>query len=230
MRTRRRFAALLGAAALTLLISGVAAAHNSSTSLTCEHGLKVNLTYYFLQGDNAVKIDLDGVNVVDEDDFGANFSYSSGALNPFVSHSAHVVVDAWDDADPESGPPFYSFDEWLEIPACEEPEISEAPETDAPSEPPASEPVESEPVASEPFESEPVASEPVESEPVSEPPPSFVQSQEGLTDAPSEPNTATLGGNRSSGPADGAWLLVVALGVLLASIVVLTPAPARRRK
>jgi hypothetical protein len=58
----------------------------------------------------------------------------------------------------------------------------------------------------------------------------FTQSQAADTDAPSEPNTATIGGNGTSAPADGAWLLVVALGVLLASMVVLTPAPARRRK
>ena len=57
--------------------------------------------------------------------------------------------------------------------------------------------------------------------------PSFEQSQEGETDAPTEPNTAALGTNGTSAPADGAWLLVVALGVLLASIVVLSPARAK---
>ena len=41
------------------------------------------------------------------------------------------------------------------------------------------------------------------------------------------PPTDTFGGNGTSSPADSAWLLVVALGVLLASIVVLTPARAR---
>ncbi len=61
--------------------------------------------------------------------------------------------------------------------------------------------------------------------------PSFEQSQEGETDEPSEPDTATIGGSSGvGGPADGAWLLVVALGVLLASIVVLTPARARVRR
>jgi hypothetical protein len=251
MKTRRRLAALFGAAALTLLISGVAAAHNYTYSLTCEHGLKVSLTYYFTAQDNYVKVDLDGTTVAQEDDFGSTFHYSSGDLDPFVSHTAHIVVDAWDDSDPNDGPPWYSFDVWLNLEACEEPESSEAPLTEPPaSEPPASEPPASEPPASfeqsfaaetdtpsEPPASEPPASEPPVSEPpASEPPvtdppvPSFEQSQEGLTDAPSEPNTATIGGNRSSAPADGAWLLVVALGVLLASIVVLTPAPARRRK
>jgi hypothetical protein len=60
--------------------------------------------------------------------------------------------------------------------------------------------------------------------------PSFEGSVAGLTDAPSEPSTDTFGTNGTSGPADGAWLLVVALGVLLASIVVLTPARAKGRR
>ena len=44
------------------------------------------------------------------------------------------------------------------------------------------------------------------------------------------PPTDTFGGNGTSSPADSAWLLVVALGVLLASIVVLTPARAKSRR
>ena len=60
--------------------------------------------------------------------------------------------------------------------------------------------------------------------------PAFEQTEEPNTDAPTEPNTAELGATGTSGPADGAWLLVVALGVLLASIVVLTPARAKSRR
>lgn len=62
------------------------------------------------------------------------------------------------------------------------------------------------------------------------PTPTFGSSNAGETDAPTEPNTATIGGNGTSGPADSAWLLVVALGVLLASVVVLTPARAKSRR
>lgn len=58
--------------------------------------------------------------------------------------------------------------------------------------------------------------------------PSFEQSQGGETDAPSEPDTSAIGSGGTSNPADSAWLLVVALGVLLASVVVLTPARAKR--
>jgi hypothetical protein len=68
---------------------------------------------------------------------------------------------------------------------------------------------------------------PATDEPTEEP--SFEATEEGATDAPTEPNTATIGGNGTSGPADGAWLLVVALGVLLASVVVMTPARAKNR-
>jgi hypothetical protein len=59
--------------------------------------------------------------------------------------------------------------------------------------------------------------------------PSFEASEEGATDVPSEPNTATIGAGTSS-PADGSWLFVAALGVILASVVVMTPARAKNRR
>ena len=59
-----------------------------------------------------------------------------------------------------------------------------------------------------------------------EPEPSFEQSEEAATECPCD----TAIGTPTSAPADGAWLLVVALGVLLASIVVLTPARAKSRR
>jgi hypothetical protein len=51
----------------------------------------------------------------------------------------------------------------------------------------------------------------------------------GDTEAPTQPPTNGLASN-GSGPSDGAWLLVVGLGVLLASIVVLTPARVKSRR
>ena len=51
----------------------------------------------------------------------------------------------------------------------------------------------------------------------------------GDTDAPTQPPTNGLASN-GSGPSDGAWLLVVGLGVLLASLVVLTPARVKSRR
>jgi hypothetical protein len=50
----------------------------------------------------------------------------------------------------------------------------------------------------------------------------------GATDQPTMPPT-NAGLDGGSGPADGAWLMVVVLGILLASMIVLTPAKARRR-
>jgi len=58
------------------------------------------------------------------------------------------------------------------------------------------------------------------------PTPTFDLETAGITECPCDTD---LGANTSS-PADGAWLLVVALGVLLASIVVLTPARAKSRR
>jgi hypothetical protein len=51
----------------------------------------------------------------------------------------------------------------------------------------------------------------------------------GDTESPTQPPTDTLS-STGSGPSDGAWLLVVGLGVLLASVVVLTPARAKSRR
>lgn len=60
--------------------------------------------------------------------------------------------------------------------------------------------------------------------------PEFSADEGGETDViPSQDDTSTIGGG-TSGPADGAWLLVVALGVLLASVVVMTPARAKSRR
>ena len=52
----------------------------------------------------------------------------------------------------------------------------------------------------------------------------------GESDVPTQPSTDAIAGTGSSSPTDTAWLLVVALGVLLASVVVLTPARAKSRR
>jgi hypothetical protein len=58
---------------------------------------------------------------------------------------------------------------------------------------------------------------------------SFTGSESGETSVPSQPNTATVG-DSNSGPSNGAWLLVAALGALIGSVVVLTPARAKNRR
>jgi hypothetical protein len=56
--------------------------------------------------------------------------------------------------------------------------------------------------------------------------PTFGLETGGVTECPCD----TIPGANTSGRADGAWLLVVALGMLRASIVVLTPARAKRQR
>jgi uncharacterized repeat protein (TIGR01451 family) len=53
----------------------------------------------------------------------------------------------------------------------------------------------------------------------------------GGTDVPSAPATDTaLNSSGSSGPGDAAWLLIAGLGVLIASVVIVTPGRAKRRR
>jgi hypothetical protein len=97
-----------------------------------------------------------------------------------------------------------------------------------PTEPPVTEPPVTEPPVTEPPVTEPPVTEP----PVTEPPvatPSFEQSVAAETDTPTQPPTSMVGGG-TSGPADGAWMLVIVLGVILASLVAMTAAPARSRR
>src|SRR5262249_39072918 len=50
----------------------------------------------------------------------------------------------------------------------------------------------------------------------------------GQTNVPSQAPTDSITSG-ASGPSDAAWLLVVAFGVLLGSVVILRPSPAKRR-
>jgi hypothetical protein len=59
--------------------------------------------------------------------------------------------------------------------------------------------------------------------------PSFGGSVGDITDAPTEPNTATIG-TSNGGPTDSSWLFIAAIGVLLASVVVMTPARAKSKR
>jgi len=59
---------------------------------------------------------------------------------------------------------------------------------------------------------------------------SFSQSQGGETDVPTEPNTAAIETGGPSNPSSSVWMLVVALGLLLGSVVILTPAPSKAKR
>ena len=83
----RRLITALAASAIVLMLAVVpVAAHNKTVSLDCE-GASVNLTNYNTTHDNSVVITLDGVEVVNNSDFGASFAYQSGALDPFKGHT-----------------------------------------------------------------------------------------------------------------------------------------------
>lgn len=59
---------------------------------------------------------------------------------------------------------------------------------------------------------------------------SFSQSQQGETDVPTEPNTAAIETGGPSNPSSSVWMLIVALGLLLGSVVILTPAPSKTKR
>ena len=59
---------------------------------------------------------------------------------------------------------------------------------------------------------------------------SFSQSQGGETDVPTQPNTAAIETSGPSNPGSSVWMLIVALGVLLGSVVILTPAPSKTKR
>ncbi|HET9853376.1 MAG TPA: hypothetical protein VFP56_12860 [Candidatus Limnocylindrales bacterium] len=108
------------------------------------------------------------------------------------------------------------------------PDITEPPA----SEPPASEPPASEPPASEPPASEPPASEPPASEPPASAPPASVNPSADVADDvdATMPSSDTAIGGGAAKPADRSWMLVVALGMLLASIVVVSPSRTAREE
>ena len=55
-------------------------------------------------------------------------------------------------------------------------------------------------------------------------------SQGGETDVPTEPNTAAIETGGPSNPGGSVWMLILALGVLLGSVVILTPAPSKTKR
>jgi hypothetical protein len=56
----------------------------------------------------------------------------------------------------------------------------------------------------------------------------FSGGSEPATDAPTQPNTAVASGGPST-PSNSAWMLILALGLLLGSVVVLTPAKSKAK-
>ena len=201
MKIRTALGALLATGLLTVAFAGVASAHDKSYSLTCDEGLQVSLTYYDTKHDNSVSIDIDGANVVDISDFGASYTYSGGALDPYVSHTAHIVVVAWDDLNGSDG---YSFDVTLNLEACQQQSSS---------------------TTSSESSTTSFTSSVEESSTTS-----FSSSEESTSAIPTEPNTATIGTSGPSTPSNGLWLLFAGLGVVGGSLLVLVPSKAKGKR
>ena len=122
--TRSTLAAAM-AVGLLLTFAGIASAHTPSASLTCEGGLKVDLSLYETAGANTVSVSIDGVAVA-----GSPFTFSDSYSNTWpvapatTAHTAKVVVLAWDDPTGSNG---WSKTFDLSIDACQQPTATPVP-------------------------------------------------------------------------------------------------------
>jgi hypothetical protein len=104
---RRRVITLLSGGLLALAaslvgIAGVASAHVPQATLTCSNGspvLSISLTYYShsTTQHNTVAASIDGTSVLSTTNFDTSYSHSFSAGSGYVSHTAQVVIHAWDD-------------------------------------------------------------------------------------------------------------------------------------
>ncbi len=181
---------------------------------TCDHGCT----------NDADSVDWTGLSVAKGGSLDLHFSVdlSSDGWDVGTTHLPNTVLVSGSNCSADTQDPDCATDTTVEVaPVVTEPPVTEPPVTAPPvTEPPATEPPATEPPATEPPATEPPATEA----------PSFEQSQAGETDLPTLPNTSAVGGNHQSAPAEGAWLLVVGLGVVMGLFVVVTPAPNRRKR
>lgn len=240
MNTRKRIAALAGAGAMVLALAGTALAadavpvgHYASQGGDQSNGgafwvsyLNANFNAGLSEGDCDTKIEGGDLADVNNGDGSADLGADYGWVIVKQASSATVDFDNTIFKDVTAGQTVFAdtngngvHDEGdsqgiSHIIVCEPGEEETAPPpTTPPTAPPTAPPT--------------VAPTPEQSVGAETDAPTPFQSVGGDTDAPTEPNTAMEGSNGIGTPGDGAWLLVVALGVLLASIVVLTPARAK---
>jgi hypothetical protein len=117
----RKFLTLVSTSALVLFaFASVASAHDPAASLACVEGtptLHIALTNYNSGGTNTVKYSIDGVLKLDTTTFLKDYSATVSAGDPFISHTARVVVKAWDDTDGSKG---FSVTFTLTVDECQE--------------------------------------------------------------------------------------------------------------
>lgn len=108
MRRRRAInllaGVLLASSAAVVALPGVASAHNLSVAFSCNQDatpvLTISLSSYFNPPSgqhNSVSASIDGSTVLATTDFLTAYSNTFSAGSPYVSHTAEVIVFAWDD-------------------------------------------------------------------------------------------------------------------------------------
>jgi hypothetical protein len=229
MRLARRVSWLAAGSltAVALLAPAGVSAHTPKVSLTCEAGLKVNLTNYNTNGTNSVAVSIDGTPVG-----GSPFTFSSSYSHTFAvepateAHSAIVVVTAWDDPTGSRG---WTKTFQLGIDACVEPTPTPEPEPTPTPEP--------EPEATPTPEPEPEATPTPETEVApTAAPPEPTGEVGGSTGTPAATSKATLpptdaiDGEPTSPAGDGWRIVLLAVAGVLAATLMLTPARAVVRK
>ncbi len=118
-RSVRSALSALMAGTLLLALAGGVSAHTPNVTLTCQDGLKVNLAAYNSGGSNTVAVSIDNVAVSGSPfSFGSSYSHTWSVTPPTASHTAKVVVSAWDDPTGSKGWS-KTFDRSIE--ACEDP-------------------------------------------------------------------------------------------------------------
>jgi hypothetical protein len=95
---------LLALAAALVAIPGIASAHYLTVSLSCSSQNSPTLTIVLTQyttptvgHHNSVSASIDGTSVLSTTDFTNAYSNTFSAGSPYTSHTAQVIVYAWDD-------------------------------------------------------------------------------------------------------------------------------------
>jgi hypothetical protein len=83
-------------------MAGIASAHTPQVALVCQQGnpkLTITLSYYtnHYYLNNTVSASIDGSSVLSTTNFKTSYSGSFNAGSSYLSHTAQVVIYAWDD-------------------------------------------------------------------------------------------------------------------------------------
>lgn len=231
---RTPLAAMMAAVMLLALFVGSVSAHTPNVSLTCENGLKVDLTYYSTKSGNptpnTVQVWIDGVEVSGSTfHFGASFK-QTWPVDKTAAHTAKVVVVAWDGANNPAWSPTYNLSSKACVTPTPTPTTVPTPTpTTEPTPTPTTDPTPT-PTATPPdFEETPTPTVPPTATPTAVPTPTGTA--EGATGTPrvTPPSTDGLGTDAgSSGPGSGLALVLILLGGASLALIPLATRRSRR--